>query len=164
VNTLDPEWSAAGMLKSKGWHGRLIATHNGTTGIPFRFDSLEHPCCHGCPLRRCFRRATGTSGSRTHHHRFWCGSGSGTIRGRLDGRCDPFFLLPLCPIWDRRASSWRRGGSPSSPGGLPARGSSGPRAFSSINPKCGIPDTPVLLNNCSLSFLFIIPNKTLCSL
>jgi type IV pilus assembly protein PilY1 len=40
VNTLDPEWSAADMLDSKGWNGRLIATHNGTTGIPFRFDSL----------------------------------------------------------------------------------------------------------------------------
>lgn len=40
VNTLDSKWSAAEMLQAKGWNGRLIATHNGTTGIPFRFDSL----------------------------------------------------------------------------------------------------------------------------
>jgi len=45
VDTLNPKWSAGDELDSKvrtgGWNGRLIATHNGTTGIPFRFDSLS---------------------------------------------------------------------------------------------------------------------------
>jgi type IV pilus assembly protein PilY1 len=40
VDTLNPEWAAADLLDSKSWTGRIIATHNGTTGIPFRFDSL----------------------------------------------------------------------------------------------------------------------------
>jgi type IV pilus assembly protein PilY1 len=40
VDTLNPEWAAADLLDSKSWNGRIIATHNGTNGIPFRFDSL----------------------------------------------------------------------------------------------------------------------------
>jgi type IV pilus assembly protein PilY1 len=40
VDTLNPEWVAADLLDSKSWNGRIIATHNGTNGIPFRFDSL----------------------------------------------------------------------------------------------------------------------------
>jgi Tfp pilus tip-associated adhesin PilY1 len=41
VDTLSPEWSAAAMLNTKAWDNRIIATHNGTGGIPFRFDSLS---------------------------------------------------------------------------------------------------------------------------
>jgi Tfp pilus tip-associated adhesin PilY1 len=40
VDTLNPEWSAASNLNLKSWDNRLIVTHNGTSGIPFRFDSL----------------------------------------------------------------------------------------------------------------------------
>ncbi len=40
VDTLNPEWSAAANLNIKSWDNRLIVTHNGTSGIPFRFDSL----------------------------------------------------------------------------------------------------------------------------
>jgi len=40
VDTLNPEWSAAELLNTKGWDSRLIASFNGTSGIPFRYDSL----------------------------------------------------------------------------------------------------------------------------
>jgi len=40
VDILNPVWSAAEKLRSKNWNGRLIATHNGASGIPFRYDSL----------------------------------------------------------------------------------------------------------------------------
>ncbi|MBW2482105.1 MAG: hypothetical protein JRF38_19110 [Deltaproteobacteria bacterium] len=40
VDTLNPEWSAAQNLNAKGWNGRLIASYNGSTGIPFRFANL----------------------------------------------------------------------------------------------------------------------------
>jgi Tfp pilus tip-associated adhesin PilY1 len=40
VDILDPQWSAAEKLKSKNWDTRLIISHDGTSGIPFRFDSL----------------------------------------------------------------------------------------------------------------------------
>jgi type IV pilus assembly protein PilY1 len=40
VDTLSPEWAAADLLDSKGWNGRLIASYDGTSGIPFRYDSL----------------------------------------------------------------------------------------------------------------------------
>jgi Tfp pilus tip-associated adhesin PilY1 len=44
VDTLNPEWSAAGLLDEKvssmGWSSRIIISHNGTTGIPFRYDNL----------------------------------------------------------------------------------------------------------------------------
>jgi type IV pilus assembly protein PilY1 len=38
-----PRWSAAEQLETMAWDQRLIATFNGTTGIPFRFDSLTAP-------------------------------------------------------------------------------------------------------------------------
>jgi hypothetical protein len=44
VDVLNPAWSAAYELDKKvensGWDSRLIVTHNGSSGIPFRFDSL----------------------------------------------------------------------------------------------------------------------------
>jgi hypothetical protein len=40
VDTLNPDWTAAELLDSKSWTTRIIATHSGTNGIPFRFDSL----------------------------------------------------------------------------------------------------------------------------
>ena len=40
VDTSSWEWSAAAELQKKNWYGRLIATFNGSTGIPFQFDSL----------------------------------------------------------------------------------------------------------------------------
>jgi type IV pilus assembly protein PilY1 len=44
VDVLNPAWSAAQNLdlkvKSSGWDSRLIASYNGSSGIPFRFDSL----------------------------------------------------------------------------------------------------------------------------
>ena len=40
VDTLNPEWSAAALLNSRSWDSRLIASHNGSSGIPFRFGSL----------------------------------------------------------------------------------------------------------------------------
>ena len=40
VDSLNPQWSAAEKLKSKNWDTRLIISHDGTGGIPFRFDNL----------------------------------------------------------------------------------------------------------------------------
>jgi Tfp pilus tip-associated adhesin PilY1 len=44
VDILNPVWSASQMLDSKvqsyGWGTRLIVSYNGSSGIPFRFDSL----------------------------------------------------------------------------------------------------------------------------
>ena len=40
VNITDPEWSAAELLQSRSWNTRLIATYDGTAGIPFQFDRL----------------------------------------------------------------------------------------------------------------------------
>ena len=40
VDILNPKWSAAEMLNSRNWNTRLIVSHDGTSGIPFRFDSL----------------------------------------------------------------------------------------------------------------------------
>jgi Tfp pilus tip-associated adhesin PilY1 len=40
VDTLNPEWSASHMLDSKDWDSRLIASHDGSAGIPFRYGSL----------------------------------------------------------------------------------------------------------------------------
>jgi len=41
IDTLNPEWSATEQFESKSWASRMIVTHNGTTGVPFRFDSLS---------------------------------------------------------------------------------------------------------------------------
>lgn len=41
VDTSSPLWSLAEELEDQDWNtGRIIATHNGTSAIPFRYDSL----------------------------------------------------------------------------------------------------------------------------
>ena len=44
VDVLNPEWAAADLLNAKvsgmGWSSRIIVSHDGTGGIPFRYDSL----------------------------------------------------------------------------------------------------------------------------
>jgi type IV pilus assembly protein PilY1 len=42
VNTSTYVWSAADRLSLKGWNERVIATYNGTSGIPFRFENLTN--------------------------------------------------------------------------------------------------------------------------
>jgi Tfp pilus tip-associated adhesin PilY1 len=41
VQTSSYEWSAAKLLTGVNWNTRLVASYNGTTGIPFRFNSLN---------------------------------------------------------------------------------------------------------------------------
>jgi len=41
VETSSYEWSAAKLLTGVNWNTRLVASYNGTTGIPFRFNSLN---------------------------------------------------------------------------------------------------------------------------